>query len=152
MRGASVDACEASPLAIENGRRLWSPALTIKWWEGDVRTAAFPETEYDLAIAYGLFHCFESSGEVEQTIAALKRALCSDGFLVICAFNDRCQDFRGAHAGFDPLLLSHSFYLGLLADCDVLVERDEDLVETHPHEGIEHSHSLSRIVARQNVA
>jgi hypothetical protein len=71
--------------------------------------------------------------------------LCSE---VICAFNDRFQDLS-AHPGFSPTTLNHNIYLDIFSDLETIQAHDRDLHEIHPHNGILHTHSMTRILARK---
>jgi hypothetical protein len=66
----------------------------------------------------------------------------------MCAFNSRSQDLR-AHPGFRPTLLDHASYERAFCGWNLIESSDRDLVERHPHNDIEHSHSLTRILAQR---
>lgn len=84
-----------------------------------------------------------SSCSSRRTIVRL-----SGAYNVICAFNVRRQELD-AHPGFSPTLLSHEDYLAAYASWDLVKESDSDLTETHPHNNLEHTHSMTRILARK---
>jgi 2-polyprenyl-3-methyl-5-hydroxy-6-metoxy-1,4-benzoquinol methylase len=144
--GASVLAIDISDLAIRNGRALW-PTEQIRWEVADARTFEFDFRKYDLAIAYGLLHCLDNEREIRAISKKIIEATAHGGHNLICAFNSRKQDLT-AHPNFSPTLLSHEQLLDLYRGHEVLFESDSDLVETHPHNNIEHSHSLTRIIVR----
>ena len=146
-RGAKVTAIDCSKLALANARRLWASS-SVEWLEGDVRHTAWEREAFDVVIAYGLFHCLVNVGEIERVVHELQRATRPGGFHVICAFNRRFQDLR-AHPDFSPCLLEHAHYLRLYHDWVVVKSSDADLVETHPHNGIEHTHSLTRLIVKR---
>jgi tellurite methyltransferase len=146
--GATVDAIDVSALAIQNGRRHWSTTPGINWLEGDVRQMDLPQDYYDAVIAYGLLHCLPSPAAIHETISTLQSTTRSLGYNVICAFNDRRQELH-AHPGFAPSLLSHTDYLDAYASWEILVQSDSDLTERHPHNNVEHTHSLTRILTRK---
>jgi len=147
-QGATVDAIDVSEFAIQNGRRKWLDVVGVRWQIGDVRTIELPDQRYDVVIAYGLLHCLENAAEVSSVVDKLKRTTRPFGYLVACAFNDRKQDLS-AHPGFRPCLLSHAEYMRLLDGLEIIAASDSDLTERHPHNNIEHTHSLSRILARK---
>lgn len=146
--GAVVDAVDVSSLAIENGRRYWAACAGITWKVGDVRQIEILQDHYDVAIAYGLLHCMSSVADVLDAIVRLQNATRVGGFNVVCAFNDRRQELH-AHPGFSPSLLGHADYLRAYARWEVLKQSDSDLTERHPHNNVEHSHSMTRILARR---
>jgi tellurite methyltransferase len=147
-QGAAVDAIDVSHLAIRNGRRRWPDLAGVRWQIADVRTIGLPDQHYDVVIAYGLLHCLRSAMEIASVVDKLKRTARPSGYLVLCAFNDRKQDLT-AHPGFHPCLLSHADYMRLLDGCEIIAISDHDLTERHPHNNIEHTHSLSRILAQK---
>lgn len=146
--GAVVDAFDVSALAIENGRRHWVECAGIKWRVGDVCQIDLPKNHYDVVIAYGLLHCMPSAAEVRDAIVRLQNATRVSGYNVICVFNERRQELH-AHPGFLPSLLAHADYLAAYSSWEVLKESDLDLTERHPHNNLEHTHSITRILARK---
>ena len=110
--------------------------------------AASATEQYDIVIAYGLLHCMENEADVLSMIASIQRVTKPAGINVLCAFNGRHQDLT-AHPGFVPTLLAHSTYRNAYEHWERLVLTDRDLHETHPHNKIPHTHSLTRILARK---
>ncbi len=147
--GAQVTGIEVSALALANARRAF-PHSGVHWRHSDVRVETFEPGAYDLVIAYGLLHCLADEDEVRQVVSALRRATKPGGRHVVCAFNDRSQDLC-AHPGFQPCLMPHAIYASLYAGWEIEVLSDRDLRETHPHNGLEHVHSMTRLVARRGV-
>lgn len=145
--GADVTALEVSPLALANAQKAF-PKSGVQWKRTDVRAETFEGNFYDLIIAYGLLHCLRDANDVLRITGNLRKATKPGGRHVVCAFNDRSQDLS-AHPGFRPCLLSHVTYASLYADWELEVISDTDLRETHPHNGIEHIHSMTRLVARR---
>jgi hypothetical protein len=54
-----------------------------------------------------------------------------------------------AHPGFSPCLLSHADYTTAFSGWEILADSDSDLTERHPHNNIEHTHALTRLLARK---
>jgi SAM-dependent methyltransferase len=146
--GAVVDAVDVSSLAIQNGRDYWPGHPGIHWRVGDVRKVDFPQDHYDVVIAYGLLHCLSSTSEIYEVVARLQATTRIFGYNVICVFNDRRQELH-AHPGFAPSLLSNADYLATYASWQILQQSDSDLTERHPHNNVEHTHSMTRILARK---
>lgn len=147
--GARVDAFDVSDIAIEHARTLAaSKGVTdVNLSVADIRD--FTSTDqYDIVIAYGLFHCLRDKTEVEQVCERLKSAVRTGGLFVLCAFNDRFQDLS-AHPGFQPTTLPHDEYRQFFKCWALLECSDTDLVEVHPHNKIQHTHSMTRILARK---
>ena len=146
-QGAVVRALDMSAIALLHAAAHW-PHLPVQWEVADIREAQLPIAEYDAVIAYGLFHCLRSPEEVRVVAGHLLTATRPGGFAVVCAFNDRRQQLH-AHPGFSPVLLPHAAYLSLYGGCKLLYATDEDLHETHPHNQIPHTHSMTRILAQK---
>jgi SAM-dependent methyltransferase len=146
--GASVDALDVSPLALEHARTAW-PALTaIHWRLADITHPSVINEQYDVVVAYGLLHCLSSPSTIQRTVANLRSHTARNGYQIVCAFNDRSQDLR-AHPHFTPTLLSHDEYLRLYDGWVLLQATDSDLHEEHPDTRIPHHHSMTRILARR---
>lgn len=148
--GASVDALDISEAALINARRLWPQHDRIAWIRGDVTDLKLPRVEYDVAVAYGVAHCLRSELDVEQFVRGLARVVRKGGLIIFCSFNDRRQEIDLAHPNFRPTLLSHQRYLELFEFLEIVSASDRDLMESHPHNNIEHVHSLTRITGRVN--
>jgi ubiquinone/menaquinone biosynthesis C-methylase UbiE len=146
--GASVAAVELSPVAIANGRRQFGQSSQVRWVQGDVKDFPLEPDSISIAVCYGLFHCLASEAEIVAEIRRIKGATQAGGWNVICAFNARSQDLS-AHPGFHPTLLHHDAYLHSYADWELAVATDSDLTETHPHNELTHTHSMTRLLARR---
>lgn len=147
--GAVVDAIDLSMLAIGNGRKQWADLAGIRWQVGDIRHVELPPQHYDAVVAYGLLHCLPSVAEIHNVLTRLQCATRKSGHFVLCAFNARRQDLNGAHPGFAPCLLSDADYLRAFSGWEIIAHTDSDLTEIHPHNNIEHTHALTRLLARK---
>lgn len=147
-RGCTVRAVDISTLAIAHAVEL-SPHSHITWECADIRRVELIAQSYDIVLAYGLLHCLENEVEITSCLNSLKNVTKLGGFILLAAFNDRSQDLGLAHPRFSPSLMSHSRFLALLNDWELLFHSDLDLKESHPNNGIEHSHSMTRILARR---
>jgi SAM-dependent methyltransferase len=147
--GATVRAIDVSQYALTNAKQTWREPLPVTWECADVVTLPLPVDAYDIVIAYGLLHCLMSPAAISLTIRKLKSATKVDGYHVLCAFNNRFQDLS-AHPGFYPCLIDHCDYLAAYEDWQIISQTDRDLRETHPHNEIIHTHSLTRILARRH--
>lgn len=148
--GASVDAVDVSDAALKNAELLWPNHSRINWIRGDVTDLTLPVLKYDVAVAYGVAHCLENEREIEQFVGNLHRLVRNGGLILFCSFNERRQEIDLAHANFSPTLLSHERYLELFRFLEIVYASDQDLHESHPHNNIEHIHSLTRIAGRVN--
>jgi 2-polyprenyl-3-methyl-5-hydroxy-6-metoxy-1,4-benzoquinol methylase len=148
LAGAQVTAVDCSALALRNARAAW-PEDSIEWVEADASGVRWPARTFDIVIAYGLLHCLLNRCDIKSLVSCLQNATKCGGHHVICTFNSRRQDLGDAHRGFEPCLLSHDDYLAFYAGWSMEHASDKDLQESHPHNGIVHVHSLTRIIARK---
>jgi tellurite methyltransferase len=149
QRGARVRALEVSQRALDNARAAWRDTANIRWELGDARTIAVAPHSYDIVIAYGLLHCLPGSEEILALIARLQAATRNGGLHVICAFNGRRQELAQAHPGFNPCTPGHRLYVDAYRGWEMIEVSDSDLVETHPHNNVQHTHSMTRLIARK---
>jgi SAM-dependent methyltransferase len=140
-----VTAVDISPYALANARAAF-PDEAVAWIQQDATTMTLPAANYDLVVAYGLLHCLPAE-EIGPLVEKVKAATAPGGLNILVTFNQRRQDLS-AHPGFRPTLLSHSFFLELYESWRILYATDEDLHETHPHNMIPHTHSMTRLIAR----
>lgn len=147
-RGAEATGVDISELAITNFRKGVPPIPHCSLFVGDIRELLLPIAEFDIVIAYGLLHCLRDRTEIDEVVTKLQKATATNGWNVVCAFNDRFQELS-AHPGFTPKLLPHADYLAMYSGWELIHASDSDLTETHPHNGIVHTHSMTRILARK---
>lgn len=147
--GSNVDAIDISSLAITNALRLFGEKSRISWRTANIMDSVVESERYDLVIAYGLLHCLPDARAVETVVRKLQRATKIGGANLICAFNEREQQIESAHPGFHPCLLAHSEYVALYDGWSLEFSSDTDLTETHPHNNIQHTHSMTRLIARK---
>jgi cyclopropane fatty-acyl-phospholipid synthase-like methyltransferase len=148
-KGANVAAFDVSEAAISNARGFAAArGITgIDYRVADVRISDLRES-FDVIIAYGLLHCMKNIAQVLSVCRNLQSATRPGGYFALCAFNSRKQDLR-AHPGFLPILIDHGLYVDLFRGWELLECTDADLTETHPNNEIEHTHSMTRILARK---
>lgn len=146
-RGARVDAVDCSARAIGTGRlRFGHPA--IAWHIADLTNWPLLFESYDIIIAYGMFHCLPTEKSVKSLADRLKAATRRGGLHVVCAFNSGPHDLS-AHPGFKPTLLPHEQYVALYDGWRLNTVTSSLIHETHPHNGIAHYHSLTRLIAEK---
>ncbi len=151
-RGAAVDAYDVSPLAIAHARAAWGSAYPqIRFAIADVLGLDFQRNDYDVVIAYGLFHCLGGLDAVQALTARLKQVTRPGGVHIVCALNARLDGFTEGHAAFRPSLCSHAEYLCPYSDWEVSGARDSDLTEAHPPNFVTHTHAVTRFYARRPI-
>ncbi|NOS70151.1 MAG: class I SAM-dependent methyltransferase [Verrucomicrobia bacterium] len=147
--GATVHAFDVSEIAMDHAKKLWRPSLSINWTVADITEIEITENAYDIVVAYGLFHCLRKPETVRKVVRELQRATRPNGYHAIVALNSRFQDLRAAHPELSPCLLAHGDYLSFYQQWNLIVKEDVDLTETHPHNKISHTHSITRILAQK---
>ncbi|MBF0274333.1 MAG: class I SAM-dependent methyltransferase [Nitrospinae bacterium] len=145
-KGCFVDAIDISKFAIKNANDRLLKNKRIKLKQADVLKFKLSENHYDIIIAYGLFHCLKEKSEIIYLISKCMNSLKLNGYFIVCAFNSRRQELSIAHKDFKPLLLQHKEYLSFFDKNKILYESDNDLFETHPHNKIPHTHSMTRLI------
>ena len=146
-RGCVVDAIDCSARAVAVGmERFAHPAIT--WSVADIADWPLETKQYDMVVAYGLLHCLPSAETISMLVGRLQAATAPGGTHIICAFNNGPHDFS-AHPGFTPTLLPHESYLGLYRGWQIVAEDSSILHETHPHNGVPHHHSMTRLIAEK---
>jgi tellurite methyltransferase len=148
-RGARVLAVDVSRLAI-NRATTQDPERRVAWAVADATALPLlPEARFDAVVAYGLLHCLPDEGAVHEAILNLQALTKEGGLHLTVTFNSRDQGLGEAHPGFRPTLLPHNRYVDAYGSWGVVEATDELLHETHPHNGIPHHHSMTRIIARK---
>lgn len=148
--GAKVQAIDISEAALKNAKLAWKDFNIVNWQCQDVMKIPAQGENYDVVIAYGLLHCLANEEEISNMIKKMHAMTAVGGYNILCTFNDRHQDLS-AHPEFSPTLCSHEFYLDMYRDWELKYCTDEDLHETHPHNNIPHSHSMTRIIAKKII-
>jgi tellurite methyltransferase len=146
--GANVVAVDCSAKAIENGKRAFQYPQ-IEWLVTDARAYLAKEELFDVVVMYGLAHCLPSSEEISSLVQTALRRTRVSGYHFLVSFNDGPHDLS-AHPNFSPTLMPHSFYVDQYHGQSMLLESDSIIHEVHPHNGIPHFHSLTRLVARKD--
>ncbi len=147
---AHVRAIDISEAAIANARQAWPELHNVSWEVADITTVELADNWYDIVVAYGLLHCLPDRESIKTVVRRFQGATRVGGYNIVCAFNSRFQDLS-AHPGFRPCLANHGFYTDLYSHWQILTCSDSDLVESHPHNELIHTHSLTRLVARRET-
>jgi tellurite methyltransferase len=145
--GASVTAVDCSQLALNNGKAAFGTD-SINWVQSDSTTFLRDCDEFDVVVMYGLLHCMGSRSAIYDLIGSALRKTVIGGYHIVVAFNDGPHDLS-AHPNFEPILVSHDFYVSQYARHQILSHESSVIHETHPHNGIPHFHSLTRLMARK---
>ena len=150
--GFRVKAVDSSAYALRNARALFGEGADIQWFRSDANTFLRGLTDtFDIAVSTGIAHCLSSIEDVTAMLEMLGKVVRPGGTFALSSFNDTFQDLRGHEPEFRPLLLSHTGLLDEIheAGFDILTESNSLLSDLHPHIGIRHSHSITRVVAKR---
>ena len=123
----------------------------VNWLVCDLTEISGPPESYNLIVATGSLHCLKSISDIEKTIFRIQEMTKLSGFNVLSSFNDGPQDMNGHSEGFIPTLISHSRDMDLYHGWEIIRESSEVQRDSHPNNGVEHSHSISRILARRVI-
>ena len=148
-RGTRVLAIDLSEIALDRARQR-PKTEQVTWKCADAMDIEVPVQSIDLVVGYGLLHCLRDRAECAELIRRAYDWLMPGGYVIAVCFNGRKHErFSDAHPGFAPLLLSHEEVRSLFHRFAVIYAEDADLVEIHPDLDVQHSHSLSKIIARK---
>jgi tellurite methyltransferase len=145
--GANVVAVDCSTLAIANGQREFGNDK-INWVLSDARTYLLDCASFDVIVMYGLLHCLSPLDAITSVISLALHKTHLHGYHIVATFNDGPHDLS-AHPGLVPTLAPHDFYVRQYTGQVVVSHTNALIYETHPHNGIPHFHSLTRLVARK---
>lgn len=146
--GFQVVAIDKSDLAIANARSSFADA-DVNWLACDITQISGPPSAYDLVIATGSLHCLKSEAAIVEAISLMQKLTRKSGFNVLSSFNDGLQDMNGHDVDFEPTLLSHQKYAELYSGWEIIRSSNVLQKDAHPHNGVEHSHSITRILAKR---
>jgi tellurite methyltransferase len=145
--GCDVEAWDVSAAGLRNARKAWQ-TINVRWLLKDAIDIATEMRDFQIVIAYGLLHCL-AEDSIGYLVKHMQRVTVPGGFNIVVCFNNRLNSARLAHPGFEPSLLPHSYYREFYDKWELLYCTDEDLHERHPTNNIDHTHSMTRIVARK---
>lgn len=142
--GAAVTAVDISSHALANACRTF-PDQPITWVESDAVQYLQRCELFDLIIMYGLLHCLPDFATQKHLVRSAVQHTTNGGHHLVVSFNDGPHDLR-AHPDFAPTLTSHKTLLSLYSDQTIQSSENALIHETHPHNGIPHYHSITRMV------
>ena len=145
-QGFNVTAMDSSYYSVKEAREKCRDVL---WKVRDIRKFSVELEKYNLIVLTGSLHCLSNKREVESVINNVKLSTCYGGYNVISAFNSGEQDLSGHSKDFHPILLCHTDYLNMYEDWNIIEESNEILEDIHPHNGIRHRHSITRLIAQK---
>ena len=147
--GFQVTAVDCSFAALQNANANHS-GTEVAWTLADALDFLPNAPAYSLIVMYGLLHCMQTEMQVYDLIRLAIKHTSIGGKIILVAFNDGPHDLS-AHPGFKPLLLPHDYYVKSFAQQTLEIVENEIIHETHPHNGIPHFHSLTRLVVRKKI-
>lgn len=150
--GGLVTAVDISPIALskfslqpdyEYGKR------NIKTVNCNVVDIELEDSQFDLVIAYGLFHCLSSHKKIEDFVKKVKKWTKKGGYFIGATFTDKIpppdsQDYLSLES-FLPTGMLETFF----SDWKIIYTEEDIITETHPTNNIPHQHSITRVIAQK---
>ena len=152
LHNIDVLAIDISEIAIKNAKELWTPFPNLRFESQDVRKLKLDSELFDIVISTGMVHCLYDQTEITLVLEKLFNSLKSNGIFAFSTFNnDRMNNFNGHDRDFMPCLLPHKFYIEFFLNTksEILFETNTFQPDIHPHNLIEHYHSITRILIRK---
>jgi SAM-dependent methyltransferase len=146
--GATVDAVDVSPLAVEHARATWGEPPGVTWRLGDLRGLALPDAHYDMIVLDSVLHWLADAADADRILGRMRAATRPGGRHVVCAFDDRRQELDG-HPVPPRFIPPHEWYLSRYDGWYVEAVYQEDIVSAHPGAPHPHGHSVTKLVARR---
>lgn len=146
--GFNVTAVDISDKALSNAR-LTCEDSDVNFIQVDLTSIKGPHNYFDLVIATGSLHCLPETKMITETIETIKNITKPGGINVITGFDDGLHNMSGHDSSFTPSLLPHEEYLALYSEWEILSSSSVIQNDMHPNNGIEHSHSITRLMARK---
>jgi tellurite methyltransferase len=146
--GFQVVAIDKSEAAIGNAKNAF-PTEKVDWRMGDLLAISEPWDSFDLVIATGSLHCLKHLKDISQAITSMQKLTKIGGINVVSSFNDGPHDMGGHLSSFCPTLLPHDCYMQFYEGWEVIRSSNVTQIDEHPHNGVEHFHSITRILARR---
>jgi tellurite methyltransferase len=151
-KGACVTAVDLSSIALSrfsqqpNYNHCKDKINTI---ESDVRTINFNTNEFDLIIAYGIFHALENIDEIYKLINKSMIWLKSGGYYIIATFtNDipppKIQNYLEFKA-----FVNYKDLINSIENTKNIIYEHDIITEIHPTSNIEHKHSIARLIIQK---
>ena len=144
--GFQVTAVDSSYYSIREARATYS---NVEWKVRDMRKIKIEKNRYDLILLTGSLHCLSTKSEVVDVVNTVKASTKIGGYNVISVFNNRIQDLSGHSPDFHPILLSHEEYKRMYSDWKIIEISDKILEDKHPHNKINHKHSITRMLVQR---
>jgi 2-polyprenyl-3-methyl-5-hydroxy-6-metoxy-1,4-benzoquinol methylase len=146
--GLSVLAVDRSEIAIANAMARF-PDLKVTWLVCNLLSIEGPTEGFDVVLATGSLHCLTSEEEIVRALHLIKRLTRPGGLNAISAFDDGPQDMSGHVATFKPTFARHARYVQAYDGWEIVESSSQVQTDVHPHNNKEHSHSITRVLARK---
>jgi len=146
-----VIAVDGSNIAIQKAQLLFPNINRVIWVKDEATNFLNVDNNiYDLIICTGMIHCLRNKQEFYGVINRCFEKLNKSGFFVFSSFNSREQNLEGHEKNFSPLLLDHNAIVCHLkfAGFSCTDVTDTNLIDYHQHIGIEHVHSITRVLCK----
>lgn len=115
----------------------------------DATKMPFDRQRWDVAVAYGYFHCLASLDQIRSELSRLKTAISEQGSLIVAAFTDKISVPESQPYLRPEALAPSGFYRQMFSDWKIERYEEDIITERHPTGGDWHQHSICRLLARK---
>lgn len=151
--GATVTAVDVSKIALSKfslqpDYGKCSDRITTV--NNDILDLTFPIQRFDIIIAYGILHSLNSKADIYRMIERIKLWTKKGGYFVAATFTDlipppSIQEYLDVES-----FLKQGELQDLFRTWKIINSEDGIIKETHPTSKIEHEHSITRIIAKND--
>ena len=149
--GAQVTAVDVSEIALSKfnfqpNYNLCCDKITIL--NDDILNLDLSPNHFDIILAYGILHSLPSKEDIYSMIARIKLLVKNCGYFVAATFTDSIpppaiQQYLDKESFLKPGELQDLF-----KEWKIIYTEDEIIRETHPTSKVEHEHSITRLIAK----
>ena len=116
----------------------------------NILDSAFEDLQFDIIVAYGIFHCLSSQMEIERFVEKVKKWTKTGGYFIGATFTDEIPPpVVQEYLEFESFLPFGSFEK-LFSNWKIICTEDEIITETHPTSRVSHQHSITRLIAQKS--
>lgn len=151
-KGAKVIAVDISDIALSRFNKqpnfnLYKNNITII--QKDIRSLYFEKDEFDLIVAYGIFHALDNIHEIYQLFDESIKWLNTGGYYIIATFTDKIPPPSIQNYLEYSSFLNYNKFIKYISKYEIIKEEHDIITETHPTSKIEHQHSIVRVLLRK---
>lgn len=130
-----------------------------RWETGNILNLNLGKNKFHIAVMTGSLHCLETKQQIEDMVKKAQDATVQGGLNIFSAFNstdltafDSQIDNRPHQDGFTPTALGHDEWVSLYPQSEwefICEPTNKKLFDKHPDTNIEHTHTITRFLAKK---